>query len=669
MMTPRRNRRWRLTVEGLEARSLLSVVFSNYTTPTPNSEPEGITVGPGGNIWFTELEANQLGYIDPTTHAITEVTIPPGNTAPEGITLGPDGTLWFIAAGGDGQSLVDSYNPTTGAFDSTTLPNLLASGPITTGPDGNIWFAAANTIAALIPATHAVEAFPIPATPTGITTGPDGNIWFSYNIGTPPPLRSGYWTYNNYVGNINPTTDAISTYLLGQTLENSNAQGIAAGNDGDLWITGDGGVTSFNTTTFVSNFYPLPGASQGGLLLPDQAEPIALGTDNNVWFTYDDRASLGGLGVINETTDVINTFAPPGLFFGGLTLGPDGNMWFPRQLGSISEAQPLPSNTISGTVYNDLNANGSLDAGEPGLAGMTVYLDLKGDGKLDPGDPTATTDANGNYILTSPVYGTSTLRVVTYPGDTASGVSVTLVNGQITQIDDIGIINGSPILPLTPSASPFGTSPPNVATAEVTAIYNTIFGRAPDASGLAYWVSAVQAGVPLSQVATDFLSSIEYQSDVVASYYQGFLGRTGSAAEISGWVIALQHGVTETQVVADFLDSPEYSTLHPDNTSFAASLYENVLGRQGTTAEVSAWAQVLTSGTGRAQVVTDFLDSPEAATRAVVGDYLTILGRQLDASDLEFVTTALLSGSVSQIDLALILYGSQEFAIRAAAAV
>jgi hypothetical protein len=32
--------------------------------------------------------------------------------------------------------------------------------------------------------------------------------------------------------------------------------------------------------------------------------------------------------------------------------------------------------TIQGIVFQDVNANGAHDAGEPGLAGHTVFLDL-----------------------------------------------------------------------------------------------------------------------------------------------------------------------------------------------------------------------------------------------------------------------------------------------------
>src|ERR1700685_772195 len=49
--------------------------IGSYTVPTTDSDPSGITSGPDGNLWFTEFGANQIGMINPTTHAIAEFTL------------------------------------------------------------------------------------------------------------------------------------------------------------------------------------------------------------------------------------------------------------------------------------------------------------------------------------------------------------------------------------------------------------------------------------------------------------------------------------------------------------------------------------------------------------------------------------------------------------------
>ncbi|HEB64309.1 MAG TPA: DUF11 domain-containing protein [Chloroflexi bacterium] len=62
-------------------------------------------------------------------------------------------------------------------------------------------------------------------------------------------------------------------------------------------------------------------------------------------------------------------------------------------------------NSVAGTVFEDLDADGVRDTGENGTSGVTVnlYRDTNGNGQVDPGEPlvaTQQTDANGHYSFT-----------------------------------------------------------------------------------------------------------------------------------------------------------------------------------------------------------------------------------------------------------------------------
>ena len=83
-----RRARRRPLVEGLEPRVLLTVTINEFPIPTPSAAPTAITAGPDGNLWFTEGGADQIGVINPTTHAITEFRIPSPNSYPSAITAG-----------------------------------------------------------------------------------------------------------------------------------------------------------------------------------------------------------------------------------------------------------------------------------------------------------------------------------------------------------------------------------------------------------------------------------------------------------------------------------------------------------------------------------------------------------------------------------------------------
>ncbi|MFZ1073947.1 MAG: DUF2341 domain-containing protein, partial [Verrucomicrobiia bacterium] len=79
--------------------------------------------------------------------------------------------------------------------------------------------------------------------------------------------------------------------------------------------------------------------------------------------------------------------------------------------------QPSPNlySTISGTVWNDINGNGTNDAGETGVTGVELDLvqDVNTNGLADPGEPvvaSVTTDTNGNYSFVDVTPGNYVIR-------------------------------------------------------------------------------------------------------------------------------------------------------------------------------------------------------------------------------------------------------------------
>ncbi len=72
--------------------------------------------------------------------------------------------------------------------------------------------------------------------------------------------------------------------------------------------------------------------------------------------------------------------------------------------------------TITGTVFNDLNANGLKDGGESGQIGWTVYLDADGNGQLGTSEASATTAGDGSYSFDGLDPGTYTVAEVQQMG-------------------------------------------------------------------------------------------------------------------------------------------------------------------------------------------------------------------------------------------------------------
>jgi serine-aspartate repeat-containing protein C/D/E len=103
-----------------------------------------------------------------------------------------------------------------------------------------------------------------------------------------------------------------------------------------------------------------------------------------------------------------------------------------QNFSGLDFGNQLIPNAIGGIKFEDLNANGVRDPGEPGLAGFTINLTPASPGA--PPTQTVTTDANGNFLFTNVAPGayvlSETLRQgfsLTVPA--ANSIAVTLAPG------------------------------------------------------------------------------------------------------------------------------------------------------------------------------------------------------------------------------------------------
>jgi streptogramin lyase len=329
------------------AEALRGQTITEFPIPTSPSNPNGITAGTDGNLWFTENLGNQIGRIT-TAGVVTEFPIPTAGSYPQGITAGPDGNLWFT------EFAVNQIGRITTAGVVTEFPIPTAAslpGGITAGPDGNLWFTEnlGNQIGRITTA-GAVTEFPIPTAasePRSITVGPDGNLWFTEFQG-------------NQIGRI--TRAGVVTEFPIPTA-GSDPNGITAGPDGNLWFTEGSGhqIGRITTAGVITEFpIPTPGAGAGG---------ITAGPDGNLWFTVDSSNRVGRI----TTAGVITEFPIPtvGSHPQRITAGPDGNLWFTEftvnQIGRITTGaltpQPMEvdARAVSGSSSD---ANGVLESGE-----------------------------------------------------------------------------------------------------------------------------------------------------------------------------------------------------------------------------------------------------------------------------------------------------------------
>ena len=67
-----------------------------------------ITTGPDGNLWLTEQDANKIARLSPSNGIVTEYSVPTPDSQPTGITAGPDGNIWFTE---DRASKIGRFTP------------------------------------------------------------------------------------------------------------------------------------------------------------------------------------------------------------------------------------------------------------------------------------------------------------------------------------------------------------------------------------------------------------------------------------------------------------------------------------------------------------------------------------------------------------------------------
>jgi cyclophilin family peptidyl-prolyl cis-trans isomerase len=93
----------------------------------------------------------------------------------------------------------------------------------------------------------------------------------------------------------------------------------------------------------------------------------------------------------------------------------------------------------------------------------------------------------------------------------------------------------------------------------ITALYNDVALRAPDASGLAFWENALQNGQSRLQVAFDFLNGQESDTRIVDSFYSDFLYRAPDPSSLQTMVSNLNQDTTSVEAAAvSVLASNEY---------------------------------------------------------------------------------------------------------------
>lgn len=201
----------------------------------------------------------------------------------------------------------------------------------------------------------------------------------------------------------------------------------------------------------------------------------------------------------------------------------------------------------------------------------------------------------------------------------------------------------------------------------ITIAFTGIFGR------FALTVNAAQTGV----------------RGYVERLYTLVLEREPDTNGINDWVNAMNNGTSAAECAAGFFGSDEFRQREYTDDAYLTVLYRSILGREADQAGIEAWANLLSEGYPRNQVLADFIGSDEftricesygvtrgdyavtdlldvnyRAAEFVRRAYRLILGREADPDGLRSWTESLANGSITATGLVQGFFGSNEFTSR-----
>jgi len=171
----------------------------------------------------------------------------------------------------------------------------------------------------------------------------------------------------------------------------------------------------------------------------------------------------------------------------------------------------------------------------------------------------------------------------------------------------------------------------------ITLMYNTFFDRAPDAGGMAYWMSALETGASRKYVFAGFANSLEwkslcgtfsidpgsYTSDeardqniqvtaFVKRLYTSCLNRQPDVTGLNSWTAMLNnHSSDGAHVAYGFFFSQEFTNRNLSNDAYVDVLYNVLLGRSADAGGKANWVAQLAGGKSRLEIFKGFVHSAE----------------------------------------------------------
>ena len=507
---------------------------------------------------------------DPNGLALSANLAPGGGPAHGALLLNPDGSF--------------TYTPTVG-YSGTDVFSYIASNGLSAGAATSV----VVTIAAVQPVTvpdiySAAAGQPLRVAPlTGVLandTDPNG-------LPLTATLAAGGATAH---GALTLNTDGSFVYV---------ANSGFVGQDAFSYVASDAAAASDPTTVLINVLADGAPVTQPDNYSAVANQPLVVGAAAGV--LSNDAVTGGGI--------LTAAIAPGGQpVYGNVTLNPDGSFNYVLNVGfggfvgadtfSYVASQGVQSSLPTPVTVSIGNGPGSaasfqpliqetydtLMGRDPTASETAVWQQLLGSGQ-NPGNLRAAVvgSAEGQAHTAAQ---TATIYE-TYMGRDPTSAEANVWRGLIGSGNDFGNLRSAVL------ASGEGQ---RHTTATLTSLYDTYFGRDPNASEVAVWQGLVVGGESFFETRAALVNSAEGQTHTAAtvtSLYDTYFGRDPTPIEAGVWQNSIAGGGDFTATRAVLLASPEGQGHTAAETT---ALYQTYFGRAPNASELSVWSGLIQGG-------------------------------------------------------------------------
>lgn len=170
-------------------------------------------------------------------------------------------------------------------------------------------------------------------------------------------------------------------------------------------------------------------------------------------------------------------------------------------------------------------------------------------------------------------------------------------------------------------------------------LYEGLYNRYPDNSGLSYWVNELNLGENRVNILSNVFNSNEFQgrlNDIgiknkgeityindngkvkflVNQFYKGLFNRTSDEDGLNYWTNEIvESKYTVAQVLEIFINSDEFISKKYNNKQYVECLYKTLLGRDADKEGLNYWTSILESGNSKKFVLANNFQSKEFQSR------------------------------------------------------